>query len=324
MSGAIVIENKDGKSTLNVVDIAVNAPESNEVKIRHTAIEVNYVDVQHFRGIYPIQSNLKIPGISAVGTIVAAGSEATIYKIGDKVGYISEQSGSYCQERCIDQKSVFLIPKEIPDKVAAACVAKGLTAHYLATRTFLAKRGTSVLVHAAAGGVGQLLTQWCNNMGAYVIGTVGSDSKKKLASESGCHEVINYNTEDWITKIKDFSKGWGVNAVYDSVGKTTYDGSLEVLSKMGILVLYGATSGKVDNINVSKINEKSLFITSPSLFHYKINRKELILSANELFNNLKDGNIKVRIQAELPLVEAAKAFSMLESRDTMGSIILIP
>lgn len=324
MSSAIIIENQGPNSSLTMIEITLGEPKSNEVKIKHSAIEVTYLDVQHARGLNQIGTPSKIPGISAVGTIIATGENATIYNIGDRVGYLSESSGSYCQERCIDQMSVFLIPKEIPDTLAAACIAKGLTAHYLATRTFIASSNMAVLVHAAAGGVGQLLAQWCKNAGAYVIGTVGSDLKKNIALESGCNKVINYNAEDWVSCVKELTNGVGVNAVYDSVGEATYKGSIEVLSKMGLMVLYGATSGKVEAIDVNKIFEKSLFFAAPSIFHYKQNRKELILSAAELFNNLKEGTIKIRVQAELPLSEASKALKMLQSRESMGSIVLLP
>lgn len=324
MTKAIVFGAPGPASVLTLSEVNVEKPTAQQVRIKQTAIEVNYLDIYHRKGIYPLTSNPKIPGVSAVGVIQEIGSEVIGYNVGDRVAYATSLGGSYCNERCIDANFLFSIPKEIPDKVAAACLVKGLTAHYLATRTFIVHPGARVLIHAAAGGVGQMLSQWCNNLGAYVIGTVGSDAKRKIALDSGCHEVINYTTENWVERVKAATNGRDVNVVYDSVGKATIDGSLEVLGKIGLLVLYGSSSGAVKEIDLAKIAEKSLYFTQPSLFHYKEIRNELLLSAAELFGQLIAGTLKVRIQAELPLYDASKAHEMLESRNTMGSIILIP
>jgi NADPH:quinone reductase len=324
MARAITFEKNGSPSVLKLIELAVPKPAVGQVRIRQTAIEVNFIDTMQRSGIYEMNITPKTPGISAVGVIEEIGEGVLGYKPGDRVGYATANSGSYCTERCINANLLFHIPKEIPDKVAAACLVKGLTAHYLTTRAFVISSGSSIVVHAASGATGQMLTQWCKNIGAFVIGTVGSDVKKKMALESGCNEVINYTTENWVEVVKNITKNVGVNAVYDSVGKATFDGSLEVLMKMGILILYGASSGAVTQLDIAKIAEKSLFFTRPSLFHYKENRQELLLSAEELFQQLIQGLLKVRLHAEFPLSDAAKAHEMLESRQTMGSVILIP
>ncbi len=324
MTKDIVFDTPGAASVLKLNDVSVEKPSAQQVRILQTAIEVNYLDIYQRTGLYNISGTPKIPGVSAVGVVQELGSGVEAYNIGDRVGYATAPSGAYCKERCIEANLLFAIPKEVPDKVAAACLVKGLTAHYLATRVFIVHEGTIVLVHAAAGAVGQLLTQWCNNLGAFVVGTVGSDAKKKIALDSGCHDVINYTTENWVERVKAITNGKDVSVVYDSVGKATINGSLDVLQDMGVLVLYGSTSGLVKQLDLTQISQKSLFFTQPSLFHYKKNRNELLLSATEVFQNLISGNLKVKIQAELPLAEAAKAHEMLESRSTMGSIILIP
>lgn len=324
MSKAIAFEKSGDSSVLKLIDIEVPSPGPREVKIKQRAIEVNYVDVYHRTGLYNLQGDVKIPGVSAVGVVEEIGSEVQGFNVGDRVGYATAFGGGYSEKRCISADLLFQIPNEIPDIVAAACLVKGLSAHYLATRVFIARPGTAVLVHAAAGGVGQMLSKWCNNAGAYVVGTVGSDVKKAIAYESGCHEVINYSSQNWVAKLKEVTRGFGVNAVYDSVGKATFDGSLECLMNFGILVLYGQSSGEVGQVDTKKLAEKSLFLTRPSLFHYKANRMELVLSANELFQNLIEGKLIAKVQAELPLEKAAEAHQMLESRNTAGSIILVP
>jgi NADPH2:quinone reductase len=324
MPRAIAFEQPGSYSVLKLIDVQVPKPGPKEAKIKQKAIEVNFLDIYHRSGLYELPDNVKIPGISAVGVIEEIGSEVEGFKVGDRVGYATAPSGAYCDSRCISAELLFHIPKEIPDVVAAACLVKGMTAHYLATRVFIARPGVAVLVHAAAGGVGQMLSKWCNNAGAFVIGTVGSDIKKQTAYDSGCHEVINYSSQDWPAKVREATKGYGVNAVYDSVGKVTFDGSLECLMNFGILVLYGNSSGMVDQLEIKKLAGKSLFFTRPSLFHYKKNRMELILSASELFQNLISGSITARVQAELPLESAAEAHKMLESRNTAGSIVLVP
>lgn len=324
MVKAVVINQVGGPEVLQVVDIHVGKPGPGQIRIRHKAIEVNYVDIYHRTGAYPLNNNPKIPGVSAVGEVIEVGSEVTNFSPGDRVAYATAPGGAYCVERNISTNLVFTIKPEIPDKMAAAVLVKGMTAHYLATRVYITAPGKAVLIHAAAGGVGQALTQFCKSRGAYVIGTVGSDAKKKIAIDAGCHEVINYTTEDWVAKIKKLTAGHGVNAVYDSVGKATFKGSIDCLTDIGIMILYGSSSGPVNTIDTDLLAAKSLFFTRPSIFHYKKNRMELLLSAEDLWQHVVDGIVIPKIFAEFSLEQAAEAHKLLESRKASGSIILIP
>jgi NADPH2:quinone reductase len=225
--------------------------------------------------------------------------------------------------RSIPAHLVFGIPDDIGDKVAASCLVKGLTAHYLSSRAYLPGRGKNVLIHAAAGGVGQLLSQWCSYYGANVIGTVGSEEKKKIAIKNGCTEVFNYSKEDWVNGVLRATDGFGVHCVYDSVGKGVYAGNIKVLVEIGLYVLYGQTSG-FPEIDLNDLASKSLFFTRPSIFNYKKQRAELVLSAIELFEMVRRKKITPSIFQELPLEKAAEAHTLLESRKSTGSIILIP
>lgn len=324
MTKAIIIESPGGSDVLKLTDVKLADPAANEVQIKHTAIEVNYIDIHHRTGQYSLSNDPKIPGVSAVGYIEKLGADVTGFNEGDRVGYITPSGGAYSQARNINSNFIFAIPSEINDKLAASAIVRGLTAHFLCTRTFIVRSGMAVLIHAAAGGVGKILSQWCNHLGAYVIGTVGSDEKKQIALDNGCHAVINYNTEDLIQKVKEYSKGIFVNAVYDSVGETTFDRSLDCLMSMGIMILYGSSSGAVKTIDTDKLAAKSLFFTRPSLFHYKGNRYELILSANEVFTHIANGTIKIPEPDILPLEKAAAAHDQLEGRKMLNSIVLVP
>lgn len=325
MSLAIVFEQIGGPSVLQAKDVPDRKPNDNEILIRHTAIEVNYVDIYHRTGLYQLPGEPKIPGVSAVGIIVELGDKVEGFTVGQKVGYAtSPNGGAYCKQRCIDASYVFNVPVEIDDKIAAASLVKGLTAHYLSHRTYIVRPGYAVLIHAAAGGVGQLLAQWCNSMGAFIVGTVGSDEKKQIALDSGCHAVVNSRMEDWPAQVRAATKGYGVHAVYDSIGKATFEGSISCLMPMGIMISYGSSSGPLGSIDSNLISEKSLFFTRPSLFHYKRERKELVLSALEVFTNVLDGTLRPNVYAEFPLSQAVQAHELLESRKATGSIILVP
>ena len=324
MSKAIVFDQPGAPNVLRYVDVPDRKPETNEILIRHTAIEVNYIDIYHRTGQYKLDTNPKIPGVSAVGVIENYGADVKGLNIGDRIGYITSLSGgAYSQKRCLPEKLAFKIPDDISDKLAASCLVKGMTAHYLANRLYLAGPDRTVLIHAAAGGVGQLLAQWCNDLGAKVIGTVGSDPKKEIALKNGCHEVFNYKTENWVQKILEVTEGFGVNCVYDSVGKDVAEGNLQVLCEIGLYVLYGQASGPVQ-MDVNRFAPKSLFFTRPSLFSYKKNQAELVISAIELFTKIREKKIRPNIFKEFPLDKAAEAHALLESRQATGSIILIP
>ncbi len=324
MSKAIVFDQVGAANVLKYVDVPDRKPNPDEVFIKHTAIEVNFIDIYHRTGQYQLNTNPKIPGVSAVGVVEAYGDNIKDLNIGDRVGYCTSISGgAYSQYRCIPAHLTFKIPDDIPDKVAASCLVKGMTAHFLANRVYLPGPNKNVLIHAAAGGVGQLLAQWCNYLGAKVIGTVGSDDKKEIALRSGCHDVVNYKTENWVQRVLDITEGFGIHCVYDSVGKDVLEGNLQVLIEIGLYVLYGQSSGAVQ-MDVNKIAPKSLFFTRPSLFSYKKNRTELVMSALELFIKIREKQIRPSIYREFPLQNAAEAHSLLESRKATGSIILVP
>ncbi len=324
MSKAIVFDQPGAPNVLRYVEVPDRKPEANEIFIRHTAIEVNYIDIYHRTGQYKLDTNPKIPGVSAVGVVENYGSDVKDLNIGDRVGYVTSLTGgAYSQKRCLPEHLAFRIPDDINDKVAASCLVKGMTAHYLANRAYLPGPNKTVLIHAAAGGVGQLLAQWCNALGAKVIGTVGSDPKKEVALRSGCHEVFNYKTENWAQKVLEVTDGFGVHCVYDSVGKDVVEGNLQVVCEIGLYVLYGQSSGPVQ-MDVNRLAPKSLFFTRPSLFSYKKNRAELVISAIELFTQIREKKIRPTIFKEFPLEKAAEAHALLESRQATGSIILIP
>jgi NADPH:quinone reductase len=324
MVQAVSFENPGGIEVLKVIDVAVSPPADEEVTVKHIACEVNFLDVYHRKGIYPLDANPKIPGVSAVGYIEKLGKNVKGFREGDRVGYVCKFGGGYSVKRNINQSVIFSIPEQIPDYIAAASIVKGLTAHYLCKETFIVKPGVAVLIHAAAGGVGQILARWCNMLGALVIGTVGSEEKKGIALKAGCHKVINYQTENWVEKVLKYTNSIGVNCVYDSVGQATFSSSLECLMKIGILVSYGASSGSIQPFDIGLLSGKSLFFTKPSLFDYKENRLNLVLSAGELFENIKEELLVINEPTRFPLIEAAKAHSDLESRKTTGSSILIP
>ena len=324
MVQAIAISQIGGPEVLKVIDVSLPEPGPNEVTIKHTAIEVNYVDVYHRNGTYSLDINPKIPGVSAVGVVEKLGKDVDYLNVGDKVCYATAQGGAYSARRNISAEKAIIVNSNIPDKTLAACLVKGLTAHYLATRTFVIKPAMAVVIHSAAGGVGQILARFANMAGAYVIGTVGSDAKKEIAENAGCHIVYNRKAENWPKKILELTKGYGATAVYDGIGKDTIEGSIECLSIMGILIHYGSTSGPVNMLDTRKLAAKSLFYTRPSLFHYKKNRKELLISTADIFESITNGSLEAKIQAEMPLEKAAEAHKMLESGETSGSIILIP
>ncbi len=324
MTQSVIIEGSGGPEVLKPTPTELLEPKANEVQIEHTAIEVNYIDIYHRMGRYPLSTNPKIPGVSAVGNIVKVGSEVKDFSVGDRVAYVSSQAGAYTEARNIDSQAVVILPKELDDRLLASCLLKGLTAHTLACQVYVVRPATAVLIHAASGGVGRLLSQWCNDLGAYVIGTVGSEAKRAIALSHGCHLAINYNTDDWITKVQDITRNIGVTVVYDGVGQATYSKSLNCLMNMGMMVLYGAASGSVDKIDTSELARKSLFFTRPSVFHYKSTRSELLRGFDALFEKLKDGNLKVPAPIEFKLADAGQAHKLIESRENLSSVVLVP
>ncbi len=321
---AVSFDTPGSAEVLKIIEFNISDPKDNEVQIEHTAIEVNYIDINQRKGLSAISGSVKIPGMSAIGEIVKIGRDVKGYKVGDRVGYATAASGAYTSARNIDANLLFAIPPEITDQHAACIMVRGLTAHYLLFRTFCVHAGMQILIHSAGSGVGKLMTQWAKHLDAYVIGTVGSEERRQAALDAGCSKVINYKTEDLVAKVKQYTQNIGVNAVYDGIGKDTFDKSLDCLMPIGIMILYGTASGGVDNIDIAKIAAKSLYFTRPRLADYKRNRIELLLSANEVFTAYTQGIITVDDPKVYSLADAAKAHTALEDRTHKTSIILVP
>ena len=322
MVKAAAVKAQGGIENISFIDFNCPAPSENSVQIRMKAAEVNFIDIYQRKGAYPLPNADGILGVSGVGIIEKTGDKVKGYEIGDRVGFINKFGGAYSELVNVSTSFCFKIPEKIDSNLAASVIMKGLTAHYLACRTFITKPGTAVVVHAAAGGVGRILASWANLRGSLVIGTVGSEAKKEVARKHGCHVVFNYNSEDWVAKTLEVTKKIGVNCVYDGVGAATFDGSLKALMSMGIMVMYGSASGAVKAIDISQIAAKSLFLTFPVIFDYKQNRNELLISAEELFQRIIDEEIVVGNPIVMSISEVQKAHQMLESRSVTGSIVL--
>ena len=324
MTKAIIIEKQGGPEVLTFSTSKIGMPGKGEVLIRHTAIGVNYIDIYQRNGEYKVDLPF-IPGIEACGYVEEIGPEVSGISPGDRVAYgTAKMGGGYAERRIINQIYVVKVPDEIKDEDVAAILTKGMTAHYLLRRAFYIKEDNVILVHAAAGGVGQILTRWAKFLKAKVIATVGSDAKAEIAKKNGADYVINYTTENFASKVMEYTNGKGVNVVYDSVGQATVAGSIASLGYFGLFVSYGNASGKIENFDVSSLAEKSLFMTRPSLFNYKNNRMELILTANDVFDMYKLKVIVPQIHKKFSLKDASLAHAELESRSTTGSLILIP
>ncbi|MDF3047725.1 MAG: Quinone oxidoreductase [Candidatus Midichloriaceae bacterium] len=325
MAQAVILESFGKPEVMKLVDMSLSAPGDFDVQVENIAIEVNFIDLLQRSGAHPIKSSSKIPGVSAVGKIVKMGSAVKSYKLGDIVGYTTfDNAGTYCTARNVHNQLLVNIPPEIPIKTMAACFYKGIAAQYLCCRTFIARPEISVLVHVASGGVGGLIAGWCKSMGAQVIGTIGSEEKRKAALASGCDIVINYSEEDWVSKVLKATNNIGVNVVYNGIGGDTFNDSLSCLMPRGTMVLFGNASGDVAQLDMKIVSEKSLFFTRPSITHYKRNRMELLLGFNELSSKIIDGSLKVTPPIEFKLSEAADAHKLLESRQNKALLILVP
>lgn len=322
MPKAIVIRSNGGPEVLKLENIAKpKSPGPGQVLVRHTAIGVNYMDIYYRTGIYKVPKFPMIPGMEAAGVVEAVG-EGVDVQVGRRVVYATAQTGAYCEYRLINEKHLVGIPDEISDEMAAASFAKAMTAHYLLHRTYYVRQGDYILVHAAAGGVGQMICQWAKFLGAVVIGTVGSQEKVAVARSAGCDHVIIYTQQDFAEEVKRITKGEGVVAVYDSVGKATFQKSLDSLMNMGLMVSFGQSSGVVPPINILSLAKKGLYITRPTIMLYKGTRQELLLSSIEVFAMLMEKRLKVNISAKFPLEKADQAHAAVESRKTTGSVIL--
>lgn len=324
MPKAIVVHETGGTEVLSYENIDINEPGPGEARIVHKAIGLNYIDVYFRSGVYPFPKLPGIPGMEGAGVVEAVGEGVEVVKPGDRVAYAAAPPGAYISERNIKADQLVLLPEDFSFELGAAMMLQGMTVEYLVRRTYQIRPGDTVLVHAAAGGVGLMLCQWLNYLGATVIGTVGNDEKAILASNNGCHHPINYRTEDWVSQVKELTNGVGVPVVYDSVAKDTFRGSLDCLAIRGLMVNFGQASGAFNDFNISMLAPKSLFLTRPGLFQYIINREELMDSSNALFEVVKNGALKIQVNQQYSLADTQRAHEDLESRLTTGSTVLIP
>ncbi len=323
MSKGILVKAHGGPEVLVYGDVPVAQPGPGQVLIRQTAIGVNFIDVYYRNGLYPAPLPL-IPGSEGAGVVVQAGEGVTGFKPGDRVAY-AMSPGAYAEERVVEAKLLVHVPDGVSDDTAAAMMLKGLTAQYLLRRTFKVERGHTVLIHAAAGGVGLIAAQWAKHLGATVIGTVGSRDKEKLARDNGCDHVIFYREEDFAKRVTEITNGEKCDVVYDGVGKATFPGSLDCLKPFGMFVSFGNASGPVDAFNVGLLAQKgSLYATRPTLATHVAKREVLEAMAADLFAVVKSGAVKIPLHATYPLADAGKAHAALESRNTTGAMILKP
>jgi NADPH2:quinone reductase len=325
MTKAIRIHGYGGPEAMRWEEINVGEPGAGQIRLRHHAVGLNFIDVYHRTGLYPLPTLPSSIGLEAAGVVEAVGEGVADLKVGDRVAYASPPPGAYAEVRLMPADRVVVLPNTIDDRTAAAMMLKGMTAQYLLRRTYRVQPGDAVLLHAAAGGVGLIAGQWANHLGATVIGTVGSDEKGALARAHGCHHVINYNRENFVERVKEITGGEGVAVVYDSVGKDVFMASLDCLRPMGMLVTFGNASGPVPAIEPLVLSAKgSLFLTRPTLMNYTAKRADLLASAADLFAVVASGAVKIEINQSYPLAEAAQAHRDLEARKTTGSTVLLP
>ena len=324
MAKALIAHAPGGPEVLHWEDIATPSPGAGEVLLRQTAIGVNFIDIYQRSGLYPWSSPTLIPGGEAAGVVEAVGAGVSDFRPGDRVGYVTS-GGAYREERVLPADRLLHLPNGISDVVAAASLLKGMTVQYLVTACHAVKPGDRVLVHAAAGGVGLLLGQWLKALGAFAIGTAGSDNKMALALAHGYAHVINYSTQDFVPVVRDLTDGKGVVAVYDSVGQDTWAGSLKCLARRGIFVNFGQSSGTITGFSISDLAKGgSLSAIRPALFDYIATRAELLERSADLFTRLLDGTLQVQAPHTRPLKEAALVHADLEARRTTGATVLIP
>lgn len=320
---AIRIRETGGPEVLKIEEVDLPAPAKGEVRIRQGAVGVNFIDVYHRTGFYPMPLPFT-PGGEGAGEVVEVGSGVKEFKPGDRVAYAGPP-GAYAEERNIPAQFLLKLPRAISYDVAAAMMLKGLTAQYLIRQTYRVKEGDWMLVHAAAGGVGQILCQWGRALGAKVIGTVGSEEKAKIAKKAGARHTILYREEDFAKRVDEITKGQKCAVVYDGVGKATFPASLDCLRPFGVFANFGSASGGIEAFNIGLLAQKgSLYATRPTLFTYIADRARLEKMGRELFRVVVSGDVTIHIDRKLPLAEAAEAHRALEARETMGSIILAP
>jgi NADPH:quinone reductase len=323
MTHAIRFHKAGGPEVLVWEDVDVGKPGPGEARIRHTAVGLNFVDIYYRSGLYPLPLPSGLGGEGA-GVVEEVGSGVTDLKAGDRVAYGHAPLGAYAEARLIPADRLLKLPDSIDDKTAAAMMLKGLTAQYLIRQTYRVKAGETILLHAAAGGVGLILSQWAKHLGVTVIGTAGSEEKAKLASEHGCAHTIIYTKEDFVKRVDEITGGKKVPVVYDSVGKDTFLKSLDCLAPLGVAALFGQSSGAVEPLNLGLLAQKgSLYVTRPTLNTYAAKRESLVAMAKELFEVVQSGAVKIDVRQTYPLKDAGKAQADLAARKTTGSTVLL-
>ena len=321
---AIKIEKFGGPEVLQYKEVEIGKPGPSEVLVKYLSIGLNYIDVYHRTGLYPVELPSGL-GLEAAGIIEEIGSEVKLFNVGDRVCKASAPIGGYSEKQIIPEDKLVKIPDGISNEIASSILLKGITSEYLLHRAYAVKKGSKILFHAAAGGVGQILCQWANSLGCEVIGTVGSNSKIEIAKKNGCHHVINYTDNNFVEEVEKIVGKNGIDVVYDGVGAKTFEGSLECLKIRGMMIAFGNASGYVNTIDIKKhIAPKGLFFTRPSIMQYTIKREELEESARKVFDAVLSKKIKIEISKKYKLIEAKQAHIDLENRVLTGPAIIIP
>ena len=321
MTNAMVVHETGGPEVMQWEKSAVSKPITGEVRLRHTTIGFNMIDTYRRKGLYPLQLPF-IPGSEAAGVVEEVADDVGFFKVGDRVVYAISDVGAYCEQRTIQADKLVKIPLGISDDIAAAGFLKGLTVWYLIHRTWQLKAGDTILVYAAAGGVGTILCQWAKKLSANIIGVVGSEDKISVAKASGCKEVINHSRDDIVNSVKEITNGQGVDVVYDSMGLATFNASLDSLRPRGLMVSYGNATGAVPPVDILELMKKgSLFLTRPTLLHYTAIRDELVEGAKSLFEVIDAGDVKIMVNQVFDLKDAVKAHILVESKITTGATI---
>ncbi len=323
MVHAIRIHQAGGPEVMKWESVEVPAPGPGQVRLKQQAVGVNYIDVYQRSGLYKLPLPF-VAGSEGAGEVVAVGPGVSDFKVGDRGAYAGALGG-YAEERVMPADRLVKLPDNIDYKTGAAMMLQGMTVRYLLRETYKVGKGTAMLLHAAAGGIGLIACQWARHLGATIIGTVSTPQKAALAKEHGCTHVINYNTEDFVKRTRELTNGQGVDVVYDAVGKDTYPGSLDCLKPLGLWVSFGNASGAISNFDLLLLSAKgSLYATRPTLGTYVAKRADLLANAGELFDVVGKGIVKINVNHTYPLKDAAQAHRDLEARKTTGSIVLVP
>ncbi|MEW6294205.1 MAG: quinone oxidoreductase [Pseudomonadota bacterium] len=324
MSHAIRIYETGGPEVMRWEEVSLGETAPNEVRVRHAAVGLNFIDIYHRSGLYPLPLPSGL-GLEGAGVVEAVGSGVTDLKPGDRVAYAGGPPGAYAEVRNMPADRLVKLPETIDFKTAAAMMLQGMTAQYLLRRTYRVQPGDTILIQAAAGGVGLIVCQWAKALGATVIGTVSSDAKAALAKAHGCDHPIIYTREDFVARVKEITHGAGVPVVYDSIGKDTFTGSLDCLRPLGMMVTFGNASGPVPPVDTLELSKRgSLFLTRPTLFTYIARRADLLATAQELFDVVASGKVRIEVNQTYALKDAAQAHSDLAARKTTGSSVLLP